>query len=126
MGPQFTRSLVEILSSTLQRLEESADLRQDDPAVIELKRHILRTIAELEVAKAAHSGEHQQPIPVSVAITSVTTTSPSASEPVTAEPAVSAHEAVVEPVAAAPEVKEPAAATADPMMANDDNHTMKS
>lgn len=57
MGAQFTRSLTEILRSTLQKLEESPDFRQDDPAVIELKKHIVRTIAELEIAKAAHSLE---------------------------------------------------------------------
>lgn len=54
MGPQFTRSLVEILSSTLQKLEETSDFRQDDLAVIELKRHIVRTIAELEITKSTH------------------------------------------------------------------------
>lgn len=57
MGPQFTRSLGEILRSTLQKLEETSDFRQDDNAVIELKRHIVRAIAELEIAKSAHSSE---------------------------------------------------------------------
>ena len=55
MGPQFTRSLVDILRSTLQRLEETADLEQDDLAVIELKKHIVRAIAELEIARSKYS-----------------------------------------------------------------------
>lgn len=57
MGAQFTRSLGEILRSTLQKLEETPDFRQDDNAVIELKKHIVRAIAELEIAKSAHSAE---------------------------------------------------------------------
>ena len=70
MGPHFTRSLVEILRSTLQKVEDSSDLRQDDPAVIELKKHIVRAIAELEVTKASNSildgdqfGEVDDPLP---------------------------------------------------------------
>lgn len=57
MGAQFTRSLAEILRSTLQKLEETEDFRQDDTAVIELKKHIVRAIGELEITKAAHSEE---------------------------------------------------------------------
>lgn len=55
MGALFTRSLAEILRSTLLKLEETSDLRQDDNAVIELKKHIVRAIAELEIAKASHT-----------------------------------------------------------------------
>jgi hypothetical protein len=50
-GP-FTRSVVDILRSTLLKLEQMPDFRQDDPAVIELKRHIVRSIAELEIARS--------------------------------------------------------------------------
>lgn len=53
-GP-FTRSVADILRSTLLRLEQTPEFRQDDPAVIELKRHIVRSIAELEIAKSAHA-----------------------------------------------------------------------
>jgi hypothetical protein len=55
MGLLFIRSIEEILRNTLRRLEESPDFRQDDPAVIELKKHIVRSIAELEVARSAHA-----------------------------------------------------------------------
>jgi hypothetical protein len=44
-------SLVEILLSTLARVEQSADLSPDDPSVVQLRRWVLRVIAELEVAK---------------------------------------------------------------------------
>jgi hypothetical protein len=55
MAHPYSRSLVEILRSTLGKLEQGADFRQDDPAVAELKRHVVRAIAELEVAKASES-----------------------------------------------------------------------
>jgi hypothetical protein len=44
-------SLVEILRSTLAQVEQSADLSPDDPAMVKLRRLVLRLIAELEVAK---------------------------------------------------------------------------
>jgi hypothetical protein len=53
-GP-FTRSVVDILRSTLLKLEQKPDFHQDDPAVIELKRHIVRSIAELEIARNVHA-----------------------------------------------------------------------
>jgi hypothetical protein len=46
-------SIVDILRNTLRRLEQSHDFRQDDSAVIELKRHIVQSIAELEVMHSA-------------------------------------------------------------------------
>jgi hypothetical protein len=44
-------SLIEVLRSTLTRLEQHEDLASDDPALAELKGSILRTITELEVTK---------------------------------------------------------------------------
>lgn len=58
----FTRSLTDLLQSTLERLEQTSEFRQDDPAVIELKRHIVRSIAELEIAKSAHTDHGKQPV----------------------------------------------------------------
>jgi hypothetical protein len=55
MGPLYISSIEEILRNTLRRLEESPDFRQDDPAVAELKKHIVRSIAELEVTRSTHS-----------------------------------------------------------------------
>lgn len=42
-------SLIDLLRSTLRHLEQSEDLDPDDPALIEIKNHILRAIAELDV-----------------------------------------------------------------------------
>ena len=44
--------VVEILRSTLARVEQSADLSPDDQALVKLRNLVLRLIAELEVAKA--------------------------------------------------------------------------
>jgi hypothetical protein len=49
---EVSPSLVEILRSTLARVERSVDLSPDDPALAELRSLVLRLIAELEVAKA--------------------------------------------------------------------------
>ncbi len=47
-------NIIDILRNTLRRLEQAEDFRQEDHAVIELKRHIIQSIAELEVMKSAH------------------------------------------------------------------------
>ena len=47
--------IVGILRSTLRQLERELDFRQDDPAVIQLKKHIVQSIAELEVNRESHS-----------------------------------------------------------------------
>jgi hypothetical protein len=44
-------TIIDILRNTLQRLEQEDDFHQDDPAVVELKRHIVQSIAELGVMK---------------------------------------------------------------------------
>jgi len=44
-------SLAELLCSTLARVEQSADIPPDDPAVVNLRRAVLHQIAELQVAK---------------------------------------------------------------------------
>ncbi len=46
------RELLELLRSTLQHLEETEDLRPDDPALLEIKSSILRAIAELEIMRS--------------------------------------------------------------------------
>jgi hypothetical protein len=43
----------EILRNTLRHLEEDAEFCQDDPAVVHLKSHLLRSLAELELKKSA-------------------------------------------------------------------------
>jgi len=43
--------LIELLRSTLQRLEEELGLEPNDPKLLEFKNTILRSIAEMEVRK---------------------------------------------------------------------------
>ena len=54
-------SLIEVLRSTLKRLEQHEDLASDDPALAELKGSILRTITELEVTKTPVSSAPLSP-----------------------------------------------------------------
>jgi hypothetical protein len=49
-------SLVEALRHTLAELEKSEELDPADPALVELKNSILRTIGELELKKMERSG----------------------------------------------------------------------
>lgn len=44
-----TRTIVEILLDTLVELENSRDYQPDDPNLIELKRTLVRTIAQLDL-----------------------------------------------------------------------------
>jgi hypothetical protein len=60
-------SLIEVLRSTLNRLEQHEDLASDDPALAELKGSILRTITELEVTKTPVSTAPLSPSPLSPA-----------------------------------------------------------
>jgi len=55
MEHPYTANVIDILRNTLQRLEESTNPAPDDPAVHELKRHIVRSIAELEVIRDTHA-----------------------------------------------------------------------
>lgn len=45
-------SLIDILRKTLVRLEDSSQIRQDDPALTEVKTKLLLAIAELELRRA--------------------------------------------------------------------------
>jgi hypothetical protein len=51
----YSRSVIEILRSTLSRIEKDSDFRQNDPAVVQLKRHILQSLAEFKSQKNTHS-----------------------------------------------------------------------
>jgi hypothetical protein len=48
-----TPRIIDILAWTLCKVEEDAKLKQDDPAVLELKKQVLLTIAELEVTSSS-------------------------------------------------------------------------
>lgn len=45
-------NIIEILRSTLERLEKRVRLCPDDPALRELRRQVLRLIVELEVERS--------------------------------------------------------------------------
>jgi hypothetical protein len=51
MDHPYSRSIIDILRSTLSRLEMDSDFRQDDPAVVQLKRHVIQSLAEFESQK---------------------------------------------------------------------------
>ena len=51
MRESFTRDLIEVLLSTLEQVERNQDLTADDPTLIELKRHIVRAIADLKAVR---------------------------------------------------------------------------
>ncbi|MGD0156905.1 MAG: hypothetical protein ABSB50_12475 [Terracidiphilus sp.] len=61
MDHLYSRNIIEILRSTLRRLEQDADFRQDDPAVVQLKRHILQSLAEFELQKASQPRLESRP-----------------------------------------------------------------
>lgn len=44
-------TLVDVLRSTLRHLEETEELRPDDPALLEIKNTIVRAIADLEISR---------------------------------------------------------------------------
>jgi len=48
-------NIIEILRSTLERVEKNAALSPDDPALQELRRMILRMIVELEIERDKRS-----------------------------------------------------------------------
>ena len=61
MDHSYSRTVIEILRSTLSRLETDSGFRQDDPAVVQLKRHILQSLAEFESQKADETVLEPQP-----------------------------------------------------------------
>ncbi len=69
MDHPYSRTVIEILRGTLDRLEKDSDFRQDDPAIVQLKRHILQSLAEFEsqknphpVSEPEHGSEIESPI----------------------------------------------------------------
>ena len=51
MGHRYSQSFIQILRDTLRKVEQSSLALQNDPAMVEVKRQILRTIADLDIAK---------------------------------------------------------------------------
>ena len=55
MNMQSSPGLITALQSTLRQLEQTEEMTPEDPALVELKRSIVRVMAELEVKKASMS-----------------------------------------------------------------------
>jgi len=55
MNMQSSPGLITALQSTLRQLEQTEEMTPEDPALVELKRSIVRVMAELEVKKASIS-----------------------------------------------------------------------
>ena len=49
--PSPSPKLIELLRSTLKRLEEELGMEPNDPKLLEFKDSLLRSIAEMEVRK---------------------------------------------------------------------------
>jgi hypothetical protein len=55
MNLQSSPGLITALQSTLAQLEQSGDMGPEDPALVELKRSIVRVMAEMEIKKASNA-----------------------------------------------------------------------
>lgn len=51
MDHHFSQSLIELLRSTLRKIEQSAEVGSEDHSLQELKRSILLTIADMELPR---------------------------------------------------------------------------
>lgn len=60
MDHPYSRNIIEILRRTLRHLQQDPEFRQDDPAVVQLRRHILQSLAEFESQKDSHPGLESQ------------------------------------------------------------------
>lgn len=62
MGPaSFT--LMEILRATLAEVEQSLEVRKDDPAFLELQGSLVRAMAELSILRAPAVADAAQSLP---------------------------------------------------------------
>jgi hypothetical protein len=56
----LTPSLIDILRKTLSQIEQNSEFRQDEPALVDLRRNVARAIGELEVAKSERQESEEQ------------------------------------------------------------------
>jgi hypothetical protein len=54
-------TLINVLRTTLERIERSGEVDSSDPAFIELKRSVTCAMAEFEVTKSAKCGPALEP-----------------------------------------------------------------
>lgn len=57
------RSIVDVLCSTLADLEQSEALSEDEPAVLELRGSLVRTLAELSILQTGITAEPSVALP---------------------------------------------------------------
>ena len=55
MSQPSVPDMIELLQATLKQLEQNEDLSPEDPAFVELKHHIVRILAELELIRLRKS-----------------------------------------------------------------------
>jgi hypothetical protein len=55
------RNLIELLSATLQELEQCEELRDGDPAIHELRNSLVRAVAELLILRTGASVDSSGP-----------------------------------------------------------------
>jgi hypothetical protein len=53
--------LVGVMRVAVQQVEESSGVASDDPAMVELRLNMVRTVGELEVAKTKRQDQDVQP-----------------------------------------------------------------
>jgi hypothetical protein len=61
MGQLSSPKLIGALRRTIERVEHTEGVAPDDPALVHLKRILLKRIAELETATPANSQPDSQP-----------------------------------------------------------------
>jgi hypothetical protein len=69
-GDAKSRQLREVIRVTVQQVEQTSGVAPDDPAIVELKHNVVRTVGELEVAKAKRQDQDEEPPSTSMLVTS--------------------------------------------------------
>lgn len=54
--------LRDVIRVAVQQVEESSGVAPDDPAIVGLKHNVVRTVGELEVAKAKREDQDVEPL----------------------------------------------------------------
>jgi hypothetical protein len=60
-GDAKAARVLEAIRVAVQQVEQSSGVAPDDPAIVELKLNLVRTVGELEVAKAKRQDQDVQP-----------------------------------------------------------------
>ena len=60
-GDARTPRVVDVMRVAVQQAEESSGVPSDDPAIVELRLNMVRTVGELELAKAKRQDHDEEP-----------------------------------------------------------------